>query len=99
MPASQSTAGLPKWVADALRPASIVLIEADPKNIAKRRAKDASRKRDEQLIERIDNHQRLSRAAAITVGTLTGATVNILKNVEGKAEYVAKIFAELLLKV
>jgi adenylate kinase len=91
--------GLPQWVAEALRPASLVLVEADPENIASRRAKDETRTRDEQLIESIERHQELSRAAAIAVGTLTGATVMILKNVEGKAEEAANAFAELLLKV
>jgi adenylate kinase len=91
--------GLPKWVAEALQPASIVLVEADPKNIAKRRAKDATRQRDDQLTQRIANHQNLCRAAAVAVGTLTGATVLILKNVEGKAEEAANAFAKLLLKV
>ena len=91
--------GLPKWVAEAIRPASIVLVEADPENIAKRRAKDATRTRDEQLVDSIASHQLLCRAAAVTVGTLTGATVMILKNVEGKAEEAATAFADLLLKV
>jgi adenylate kinase len=91
--------GLPQWVAEALRPASIVLVEANPENIASRRAKDETRKRDAQLIESIERHQELSRAAAIAVGTLTGATVMILKNVEGKAEEAAEAFANLLLKV
>ncbi len=91
--------GLPKWVAEALHPASIVLVEADPKNIASRRAKDPTRERDEQLTQSISEHQLLCRAAAIAVGTLTGATVLILKNEEGKAEETAKAFAELLLKV
>ncbi|MFX0078862.1 MAG: adenylate kinase [Candidatus Hermodarchaeota archaeon] len=91
--------GLPKWVAEAIRPASIVLVEADPANIAKRRAKDATRTRDEQLIDNIAAHQLLCRSAAVAVGTLTGATVMILKNVEGKAEEAATAFADLLLKV
>lgn len=91
--------GLPKWVAEAIRPASIVLVEADPANIAKRRAKDDTRTRDEQLIDNIAAHQLLCRSAAVTVGTLTGATVMILKNVEGKAEEAATAFADLLLKV
>jgi len=91
--------GLPKWVAEAIRPASIVLVEADPVNIASRREKDPTRTRDEQVIENIASHQLLCRSAAIAVGTLTGATVMILKNVEGKAEETATAFAELLLKV
>lgn len=91
--------GLPKWVAEALQPASIVLVEADSKNIAKRRVKDGTRNRDEQLIESISAHQLLCRAAAVTVGTLTGATVKIIRNIEGKSEEAATEFAELLLKV
>ena len=91
--------GLPQWVAEAIRPASIVLVEANPENIASRREKDETRQRDEQLVESIERHQELSRAAAIAVGTLTGATVMILKNVEGKAEEAAEAFANLLLKV
>jgi len=91
--------GLPKWVAEALQPASIVLVEADPKNIAKRRERDATRARDEQLIESISGHQLLCRAAAVAVGTLTGATVKIIRNIEGKAEEAANEFAELLLKM
>jgi adenylate kinase len=91
--------GLPKWVAEALQPASIVLVEADPKNIAKRRERDATRTRDEQLIESISGHQLLCRAAAVAVGTLTGATVKIIRNIEGKAEEAANEFAELLLKM
>ena len=91
--------GLPKWVAEAIRPASIVLVEADPENIASRRAKDSTRTRDEQMVENIAAHQLLCRSAAVAVGTLTGATVMILKNIEGKAEEAATAFAELLLKV
>jgi adenylate kinase len=74
-------------------------VEANPVNIAKRRAKDATRTRDEQLIDNIEAHQLLCRSAAVAVGTLTGATVMILKNVEGKAEEAATAFADLLLKV
>jgi len=91
--------GLPIWVAEALRPASIVLIEADPESITARRARDATRNRDRQLVSDIAEHQRLCRAAAVAVGTLTGATVKIIKNVEGKAEEAAREFADLLLRV
>lgn len=91
--------GLPKWVAEALQPASIVLVEADPKNIARRRVRDDTRTRDEQLVEKIVAHQLLCRSAAVAVGTLTGATVKVIRNIEGKSEKAATEFAELLLKV
>lgn len=91
--------GLPVWVAEALKPACIVLIEADPESIVSRRVRDETRDRDRQEAEEIAEHQRLCRAAAIAVGTLTGATVKIIRNVEGKAEEAAKEFADLLLRV
>jgi len=91
--------GLPIWVAEALRPASIVLIEADPESIAARRARDSTRNRDRQLTSDIAEHQQLCRAAAVAVGTLTGATVKIIRNVEGNAEEAAREFADLLLRV
>ena len=91
--------GLPRWVVEALRPSSLILIEADPQKIAGRRAKDKTRSRDEQDPKGITDHQQMCRAAAVTVGTLSGATVRIIRNKEGKAEEAARIFAELLLKV
>ncbi|MEM2142364.1 MAG: adenylate kinase [Candidatus Thorarchaeota archaeon] len=78
--------GLPEWVVRALKPKTIVLVESDPKDIASRRSNDASRKRDEQVIEDIETHQQMCRAAAVAAATLVGATVKIVKNLEGQAE-------------
>jgi len=46
--------GIPSWVGDSLKPDSIVLLEADPAEISKRRQKDAAiRAREADSPERI----------------------------------------------
>jgi adenylate kinase len=72
--------GLPEWVLRKLNPTSIVIVEADPKEIYNRRAKDTSRNRDPDSVERIAEHQMINRAAAMAYATLTGATVKIVFN-------------------
>ncbi len=76
--------GLPFSVLQKLSPGKIILIEADPEEIAKRRAKDKSRERDVESVEDIKMHQELNRVAAICYGILSGAFVGVVKNREGK---------------
>ncbi|NHI83028.1 MAG: adenylate kinase [Candidatus Thorarchaeota archaeon] len=90
--------GLPEWVVRAIQPKTLVLVEADPERIAERRSSDETRTRDAQLVEDIDTHQRMCRAAATTVGTLTGATVRIIKNREGKVEEAGKELAATIME-
>lgn len=72
--------GLPIWVLEALKPASIVLVEASPQEIYQRRQGDASRDRDTDSIEDIHRHQEMNRACAMAYATLTGATVKVVFN-------------------
>jgi len=72
--------GLPEWVLRKLNPTAIVIVEADPKEIFNRRAKDTSRNRDPDSIDKIAEHQMINRAAAMAYATLTGATVKIVFN-------------------
>ncbi len=81
--------GLPEWVAKAISPKTVVLVEADPDNIAARRSDDPTRERDMQAVESIKVHQEMCRAAAVSVGTLTGATVRIIKNRQGQVDMAA----------
>ncbi|MFW9845587.1 MAG: adenylate kinase [Candidatus Thorarchaeota archaeon] len=90
--------GLPEWVARPIQPKTVVLVEADPERIAGRRTSDETRTRDEQLVEEIDTHQRMCRGAAVAVGTLTGATVRIIKNREGKVEEAASELKDTLME-
>lgn len=72
--------GLPEWVLRALSPNVIVLIEAEPGEIASRRKSDEARNRDAETEEEIEVHQEINRAAAISYCMLTGATAKIIKN-------------------
>jgi len=78
--------GIPAWVAQALRPKQFILVEAAPEEIVRRRSSDASRTRDADAATDVDLHQRVNRMAAMTVATLTGATVAIVTNSDGKVE-------------
>nr|MDO8081947.1 adenylate kinase [Candidatus Freyarchaeota archaeon] len=81
--------GIPIWVTEALRPDTIILVEASPEEIAGRRSKDAARNRDVESVEDIKLHQELCRAAALTSAEIAGATVKIIMNHDGKAEEAA----------
>jgi len=72
--------GLPEWVLKKLNPTAIVIVEADAKEIFDRRAKDLTRNRDPDSVEKIAEHQMMNRAAAMAYATLTGATVKIVFN-------------------
>jgi adenylate kinase len=78
--------GLPEWVAKGMDLKQVILVEATPEEIAARRAKDATRARDEDRAEAIREHQRHNRYAAWAVATLTGATVATVWNHDGKVE-------------
>jgi len=81
--------GLPEWVVTALEPGTIVLVEAEPDKIAARRSEDPTRTRDSQDVGDIEVHQQMCRAAAVAAGTLTGATVRVIKNRQGEVETAA----------
>ncbi|MDH5806534.1 MAG: adenylate kinase [Candidatus Methanomethylicaceae archaeon] len=89
-------AGIPAWVAEILMPDSIVIIEADPNEISKRRRKDANiRIREEDSIEKIQEHQLMGRAGAASLSILTGCTVLILENKEGAYRELGRTIASL----
>lgn len=78
--------GLPAWVLEALRPSAIVLVEADPAEIVGRRAADATRRRDEDTVEAVAEHQEYNRRFAAAYATLTGATVHTVYNHDGRVD-------------
>jgi adenylate kinase len=90
--------GLPEWVVTAIKPKTVVLVEADSEKIANRRTGDETRTRDAQVVIDIQEHQEMCRAAAVSVGTITGATVRIIKNREGLVEEAAAELAETLME-
>ncbi len=82
--------GLPEWVLRKLNPTAIVIVEADPQEIYDRRAKDTTRNRDPDSVEKIAEHQMMNRAAAMSYATLTGATVKIVFNHDNALEAAVK---------
>jgi adenylate kinase len=78
--------GLPRWVLEELKPTHIVLVEADPEEIQRRRTSDATRVRDEDSVEEIAQHQEINRAAAMAYAMFTGATVKIVENHDNRLE-------------
>ncbi len=88
--------GLPRWVLEELNPESIVIIEATPEEVAGRRTKDAARRRDKELLDEVMEHQLLNRASATAYAVLTGATVRIIHNRDGKLSKAVKEMVEAL---
>jgi len=88
--------GLPRWALESLKPESIVLIEAPPEEVIARRTKDVARRRDEELLAEVAEHQQLNRAIAMAYAALTGATVKIVKNRDGKLSEAVKDMEETL---
>jgi len=88
--------GLPESILRALNPETIILLEYDPKYIRKRRLKDASRERDVDSIEQIEEHQMMNRCFAAVYANFANATLLIVQNEQGgvdeAAEKIAKVF-------
>ena len=89
--------GLPYEILSIIKPDFIILIEANAKEIEKRRKKDKDiRVRDAEGLDEIEMHQSINRMAAIAYATLVNANVKIIKNEEGKvkecAEEIMKVF-------
>ena len=81
--------GTPRKVLEALDPTMIVLIEADPEEIARRRTEDSSRYRDSGNVEdaRADLHW--SRYMASVNAVLAGVPIQIVHNRDGQQRQVA----------
>jgi adenylate kinase len=91
--------GLPESVLSRLKPSLIVLVEAPPEEIAKRRRSDSTRMRDDLTMEEVGFDLEWSRATASACSVYTGAPVKIISNEAGKqreaAEELFKLMTEL----
>ena len=76
--------GMPEWVIKSLQPSVIVLVETDPKQIARRRSKDKSRSRDAESVGEIQLQQDLNRMFASAYAAMTGASVKVIVNADKK---------------
>lgn len=89
--------GLPEYVIKELKPDTIVIVEADPQSIVQRQNKDLSRyRKDYSDIELVKEIMSFIRMFSVASATLVGASVNIVRNEEGKADEAGKYLAELV---
>jgi adenylate kinase len=75
--------GTPRKVLEALDPSMIILIEADPAEVARRRAADTTRYRDSQNLEDAKADLQWSRNMASAIAVLAGVPIQILQNQNG----------------
>lgn len=90
-------AGLPSHVLQILKPDLLILVEADPGEILRRRLGDATRERDVEEQERgVAEELRFSRLMAAACAVLAGAAVKIVENPPGEPEKAAEEIVKLL---
>jgi adenylate kinase len=88
--------GLPYDVVRAMKPTHLVLVEATPEEIARRRSTDSTRYRDAVTLESLTEELALARSFLAVSSTLTGAPISIVRNPEGKQEEVTQGLAGML---
>ena len=88
--------GLPFEVVTSLKPTHLVLVEASPDEVLRRRSADATRYRDKLTAEGMAEELRLARGFLTVSSTLTGAPMLIVNNGDGKADEVAAALSSML---
>jgi len=86
--------GLPSDVLEELKPKRIVIIEASPGDVLKRRLLDQSRSRVDESLEEIQEHLDVDHATAMAMAVQTGCSVKIIQNdiVEKAGKELARVF-------
>ena len=88
--------GTPKRVLDALDPDMIVLIEADPDVVARRRSVDMTRQREAKEVEEVRADLEWSRYMASANAVLAGVPIQIVHNDEGSQRQAAEDLLEII---
>ncbi len=91
--------GTPRRVLEALRPNLIVLIEAEPEEVAKRRMVDNTRERESKTIEDARADLEWSRYMASANAVLAGVPIQTVTNREGQQRQAAKELLRLIEKL
>jgi adenylate kinase len=91
--------GLPFDVVRAMKPTHLLLVEADPEEIAARRAADKTRTRDKLSREDLAAELALGRSFLAASSTLTGAPMLIVANHNGRSDEAAATVAAVLKEV
>ena len=89
--------GLPMRLLSIMKPTNMVMVAADPSEIAKRRKSDQTRHRDIASAENIQKELDISRVMVASCSILTGAPFAIIMNNDGQMSEAAANIAKILL--
>lgn len=89
--------GLPMRLLNIMKPTNLVMVAADPNEIAARRRSDQTRQRDIIAADTIREELDISRVMVASCSILTGAPFTIIMNNDGKEDEAAANIAKKLL--
>jgi adenylate kinase len=89
--------GLPMSLLNIMKPTNIVMVAADPGEIAERRNTDQTRQRDIATAENIQKELDISQVMVASCSILTGAPFAIIMNSDGRVDEAAANIAKILL--
>jgi adenylate kinase len=89
--------GLPMRLLNIMKPTNMVMVAADPSEIAERRKSDQTRQRDIASAENIQKELDISRVMVASCSILTGAPFAIIMNNDGQIGEAAANIAKILL--
>ena len=89
--------GLPMRLLNIMKPTNLVMIAADPQEIADRRKADQTRNRDIISAENVQKELDISRVMVASCSILTGAPFAIIMNSDGKIDEAAANIAKMLI--
>lgn len=89
--------GLPLRLLNIMKPTNMVMVAADPNEIAQRRRSDQTRQRDIASLENIQKELEISRVMVASCSILTGAPFAIIMNSDDQIEEAAANIAKTLL--
>jgi adenylate kinase len=89
--------GLPMRLLNIMKPTNIVMVAADPGEIAERRKTDQTRQRDITTAENIQKELDISQVMVASCSILTGAPFAIIMNSDGRVDEAAANIAKILL--
>ncbi|HEV3433134.1 MAG TPA: adenylate kinase [Nitrososphaera sp.] len=89
--------GLPMRLLSIMKPTNMVMVAAEPGEIAERRKSDQTRQRDISSVENIQKELDISRVMVASCSVLTGAPFAIIMNNNGQMDKAAANIAKILL--
>lgn len=88
--------GLPMRLLTIMNPTNLMMVAADPQEIADRRKNDPTRQRDEASPQAIKNDLDISKMMLASCSILTGAPFAVVLNGDGKVDDAAEEIARML---